>query len=118
MPARKRRVEQMSEPGKRKIMRTRTTLSVLIAVILVSFALSPMARAECRDGCDPIYVLSTFLGDDALVNNTTGFWNTAIGGDALMKNTTGSQNTAVGMDALSENTEGSSNVAIGNHSLS
>ena len=80
------------------------------------FALAPQVRAVCRDGCD-INNGNTFLGDDALVNNTTGAENTATGSAALLSNTTGIENTATGVNALLSNTEGSQNVAIGTSAL-
>ena len=49
----------------------------------------------------------------ALLQNTTGNWNTANGVDALWQNTTGSQNTAIGVEALRDNTTGSFNTALG-----
>src|SRR6266550_4588069 len=55
---------------------------VLIALILIGFALAPQARAVCQQGCDLVNN-NTFLGDDALINNTTGGSNTAIGYLAL-----------------------------------
>jgi hypothetical protein len=84
-------------------------LPVLIALTLGCFALSPVARAVCREGCDNG---NTFLGEDALLNNT-GSSNTAIGSQALWKNTTGFFNTAIGQGALSLNTTGSNNTATG-----
>ena len=48
----------------------------------VCFALSPDVRAVCQQGCDATD--NTFLGDDALTNNTTGTDNTAIGHSALL----------------------------------
>src|SRR5437867_11471773 len=45
-----------------------TILPVLIALTLVSFALSPQARAVCQEGC--LTNNNTVLGDDALLNNT------------------------------------------------
>jgi len=57
------------------------------------------------------------LGDDALINNTTGNSNTAIGLDALFSNTIGSDNTAIGFNALENNTTGISNIAIGAFAL-
>ena len=53
--------------------------------------------------------LGTFLGLNALVNNTTGFGDTAVGGLALAENTSGNNNTAIGDVALFANTTGSNN---------
>jgi hypothetical protein len=91
-----------------------TILPVLAAVTLVCFALSPQARATCREGC--LFNGNTALGDGALVNNT-GFYDTAIGFTALQFNTTGSYNTATGASALVNNTTGSYNTAIGDSAL-
>jgi hypothetical protein len=79
---------------------------------LAWFALSPQARAVCQEGCDTVNA-NTFLGDNALVNNTSGFGNTAIGSGALANNTTGDTNTATGYNALFSNTTGFSNTATG-----
>src|SRR5213592_4067348 len=54
-----------------------------LALLLIPFAfacsaLSPQAQAACQEGCDTAND-NTFLGDDALVNNTIGFNNTATG---------------------------------------
>src|SRR5215467_6127103 len=87
---------------------------VLITGMLLSFtlfALSPHARALCRDGCDSP-TGSTFLGFNALVINA-GNSNTAIGFDVLSSNTTGYFNTATGYGALLQNTTGNSNTAAG-----
>src|SRR3979409_1661353 len=77
---------------------------LFIPLALACFALSPAARAVCQEGCD-ITNFNTFLGDDALLNNT-GPDNTAIGHLALNSNTTGNANTAVGSNALASNTTG------------
>jgi hypothetical protein len=106
---------------------------LLIPVAIVCFGLSPQARAVCQEGCD-ITNLNTFLGDDALLNNTgadntaighlaltsntTGSANTAVGSNALASNTTGFRNTDNGFDALGSNTTGSDNTAIGFNALS
>src|SRR6266581_6550224 len=68
---------------------------LLIPLLFGCFALSPAARAVCREGCD-LTNLNTFLGDDALINNTTGAANTATGASALGNNNTGGSNTATG----------------------
>ena len=78
------------------------------------FALLPQARAVCQQGCDGN---NTFLGDDALLNNATGYGNTAIGADALRANTVGHSNTAVGNSALSSSTNTRENTATGNSAL-
>jgi len=84
---------------------------LLTSLMLGLFALSPQARATCQEGCD-LNNNSTFLGDDALVNNA-GDVNTAVGSIALSMNTTGSRNTATGWQALYFNTTGSFNTANG-----
>src|SRR5256714_13979844 len=88
--------------------------SILTALALACFALLPQARAVCQEGCD-LGNGSTFLGEDALLNNT-GFDNTAIGKDALFSNTNGSFNTASGEGALLNNT-GFANTATGAFAL-
>jgi len=52
------------------------------------------------------------IGENALLNNTTGNFNNAGGHDALLFNTTGSNNNASGVNALRNNTTGSGNTAI------
>src|SRR4030095_6923141 len=81
-----------------------TILPVLIALTLGCFGLSPQARAVCQEGC--LTNSNTVLGDDALVNNTSGSGNAAIGAFALFFNTTGFGNTAIGSNALISNTDG------------
>jgi hypothetical protein len=88
-----------------------TILTVLIALTLGCFGLSPQAQAVCREGCDTS-TAATFLGENALVNNG-GTSNTAIGANALNSNTSGAANTAVGSAALLGNTTGQSLTAIG-----
>ena len=93
-----------------------TILPVLIVLMLACFVLVPQARAVCQQGCD-LSNANTFLGEDALVNNTTGNNNTATGVDALGENTTGSNNTATGLQALLNNTTGEFNTATGQQAL-
>jgi hypothetical protein len=92
-----------------------TILPVLIALTLGCFGLSPQARAACQEGCDTNS--NTFLGEDALSSNTTGFGNTAIGFEALFSNTIGTVNTAIGFNALYSNTTGGANTANGYNAL-
>ena len=121
----------MSQLGM-KIMKTRTTLSMftkaiasardsvnrrpwrrgILIIALAWFWLSPEARAACQQGCD-LNLNNTFLGDQALGNNTTGHSNTATGEFALAFNTSGSYNTATGNQAITFGTTGSYNTANG-----
>jgi hypothetical protein len=110
---------------------------LLIVMMLASFTLSQMARAQLSpepdgayygdntaEGFDALYhlivdtnnwtgVFDTAVGFQALYNNTTGFQNTANGAGALQYNTTGNSNTAIGAAALAFDTAGSSNIAVG-----
>jgi hypothetical protein len=87
-----------------------------VVLAFLSVTISPQARAVCQEGCDTIDA-NTFLGDDALVNNTTGGANTATGSQALFSNTTGTSNTATGWNALLSNTDGFQNTATGYRAL-
>jgi len=89
---------------------------LLISLALACFVVSPTAHAVCQEGCDVTNV-NTFLGDDALVNNTIGTNNTAIGAETLFSNTTGSSNTGLGAAALLSNTTGGGNTATGTAAL-
>src|SRR5436190_21918834 len=107
---------------------------LLIPLALACFALSPGVQAVSPppDGGYPGG--NTAEGNNALLNLTTGTFNTAVGlfslalntgGDsntgvgasALRNNTSGNQNTAVGADALRNNTTGVTNTANGNAAL-
>ena len=105
--------------------------TILIALTLACFALSPPARAVCQQGC--LTNENTVLGDDALLHNRAGFGNTAVGFNALLSDNLGSSNTAIGFnallnnfadlntaigsEALLNNTNGNFNVAIGSEAL-
>jgi hypothetical protein len=82
---------------------------ISVALVLLCFALSPMARA----GGGPPTDCNTSEGYQALFNVTTGVGDTALGGRALYSDTTGSNNTAVGCAALFRNTFGDHNTATG-----
>jgi trimeric autotransporter adhesin len=84
----------------------------LSAFVLACFALAAQALAVCQEGCD-LSLENTFLGDDALISNTTGVGNTAIGFKALLSDTSGYGNTAIGWSALYSNTTGTANTASG-----
>jgi len=95
---------------------TNITYSACALFALACFALSPAARAVCQEGCN-LSNGNTFLGDNALINNTTGGTNTAVGTNALRSNTTAGQNTAVGASALASNVYGGQNTAVGYQAL-
>ena len=62
--------------------------------------------------------LNTYVGDQALQNNTTGIDNSAFGFRALRLNTISSGNSAFGANALAKNTgTGRENTAIGSGAL-
>ena len=86
---------------------------LLIPLALACFALSAQAQT-CQQGC--LGNFNTVLGDDALLNNTTGKHNTAVGFDALLNNNA-DNNTAIGYNVLVSNTTGDSNTAIGFQAL-
>jgi hypothetical protein len=90
---------------------TNITYPAFALFALICFALSPQARAVCQQGCDSS-LFNAFLGDDALISNTTGTGNTALGWRSLFSNTDASFSTAVGGGALVLN-NGSSNTAVG-----
>src|SRR5438132_13461813 len=122
-------VEQLTNRGNGKVcfMKTKTSLTAnsmsrsplrrafLIALAFALFALSPQARAVCQQGCDTSNS-NTFLGEDALLNNTTGSFNKAIGFNALFSNKVDNYNTALGFKAHFSTTA-SVNTAIGVHAL-
>jgi hypothetical protein len=87
----------------------------VILFALASTLLTLQARAECREGCSSA---GTYLGEEALSSNTTGYENTAIGANALKSNTSGFSNTALGVGALIEETTGHDNTAIGGDAMS
>ena len=88
----------------------------LFLFVVASLSLSPQAPADCQQDCD-LTNGNTFLGDDALLNNTSGDRNTALGSQALFKNTSGGANTATGSTTLFSNTIGDANTATGDRAL-
>ena len=89
---------------------------VIALFAFACFALPSQARAACQQGCDGT-TRSTFLGENALLNNAGGGENTAVGFDTLVFNTTGYGNTASGSSALKSNTSGNYNTANGRGAL-
>jgi hypothetical protein len=96
----------------RSSRRCGTVAFLLIPLALAWFALVPQARAVCQEGCD-LSNGNTFLGDDALILNTTGLGNTAVGEFALRNTTSGFSNTALGASTLALNTVGEVNTGSG-----
>lgn len=56
------------------------------------------------------------IGDNTLINNSSGFYNVAIGRDCLQNNTIGISNVSIGYRSLRDN-DGDLNVAIGNDTM-
>ena len=75
--------------------RSHVRLAFLL-IPLVCFAFAAQAQT-CQEGCFGNF--NTALGDDALLNNTTGKHNTAVGFDALLNNNA-DNNTATGYNVL------------------
>jgi hypothetical protein len=82
---------------------------LLIPLVLVCFALSPMLQAQDSR--------NTAFGVHALESIRNGGGNTAIGFRALESNTNGDSNTAIGLLALRSNVSGFGNTATGSRSL-
>jgi hypothetical protein len=57
------------------------------------------------------------IGIDAMISNTSGYYNTGLGVRALQRNTTGYSNVAIGFGALEFQTTGQRNVGIGTNAL-
>jgi hypothetical protein len=83
--------------------------ALLIPFVLVCFTLSSQTRADCQQGCGGSLLSNTFLGANALINNTSGFNNTAMGYAALADNPSGTSNTATGAQARYFDTTGTDN---------
>ena len=108
---------------------------LLIPLLLVCFALAPVAKASpppkpedrgngnsAAENVSALNLSTTGSNNTAhgwfsLFNNTSGIDNTATGYQALFSNTTGINNTANGLSALLSNTTGSHNTAIGLRAL-
>src|SRR5436309_8203413 len=117
----------MKTPTRRPFLRS---VVISIALVLLSFALSPLAQAKPprpedrgngNSAAENVQALNlettgsdnTAHGWFSLFSNTTGDHNTANGYQALYSNTTGFGNTATGSAALSSNTTGDGNTAYG-----
>jgi hypothetical protein len=86
---------------------------LLIPLVLACFALLPSALAvtPAPDGGYP--GANTAEGVNALLNRTTGVFDTAIGAASLSSANTGSNNTALGANSLRSLTSGGANTALG-----
>ena len=81
---------------------------------LAATGLSTIAQAgPCVPSTGSDLDRNTCIGERALANNTTGYFNTALGRYVLYSNTTGNGNTGSGDYALYDNTIGTSNTATG-----
>ncbi|HEV8618871.1 MAG TPA: tail fiber domain-containing protein [Candidatus Udaeobacter sp.] len=90
---------------------------LLIALVLVSFWLEPMAQAVGPDTEGAIPGSNNGEGIGVLVSRTAGVWNTGSGFEALNHLTAGNQNTATGLRALFSDINGGFNTATGVYSL-
>jgi hypothetical protein len=97
-------------------MKNRKTIFTAIPLAISCLALLPIARAvsPAPDGGYPGY--NTAKGQNALLNRTTGLWNTALGAFTLYGDTTNG-NTAVGINALRHNLIAGFNTALGLNAL-
>jgi uncharacterized coiled-coil protein SlyX len=110
------------------------TAVFVVTLLLVCFALPPLAQAvvpppdggypggNTAEGQAALLALTsgtfnTGVGFFSLLNNTTGNLNTALGAATLALNTTAEQNTATGAGALLSNTDGELNTANGAFAL-
>jgi hypothetical protein len=115
------------------LIQLKTTPPLLIALVLLGFALLPDAHAvlpppdggypggNTAEGQNALFSLTTgqfntAVGFLSLRNDTTGSLNTAIGAGTLLANTA-NQNTAAGAGALLSNTLGGFNTASGAFAL-
>jgi hypothetical protein len=78
--------------------------SILIALALGAFALSPRVRAVTPAPDGGYAGGNTAEGQNALLSLTTGAFNTAVGFLSLRSSTTGQLNTAIGVGTLLANT--------------
>jgi hypothetical protein len=93
------------------------TLPLLITLVLGCIGFLPKAQAvsPVPDGGYPGG--NTAEGTDALLNLTSGVWNSGFGFEALNHDTAGGKNTATGIRALFSDTTGSFNTATGVYAL-
>jgi len=89
------------------------TLPLLITLVLGCIGFLPKAQAvsPVPDGGYPGG--NTAEGTDALLNLTSGVWNSGFGFEALNHDTAGGKNTATGIRALFSDNSGSNNTATG-----
>src|SRR5437016_9643662 len=83
-----------------------TVAGLLIPLVLVCFALLPIAQAVGPDTDGSIPGSNNGEGIGVLVSRTTGVWNSGTGVEALNHLTAGNQNTATGLRALTSDTNG------------
>jgi trimeric autotransporter adhesin len=86
-----------------------TRFSLAAGLVIMVFIAGTVGSAGAQAG-------NTSLGTSALVNNTTGKFDTAVGFAALFLNQTGSNNTAIGAGVLQSNSV-SYNTGVGYQAL-
>ena len=104
------------------------TLTISDSLDITNFITA--SKISINDGGDSVFVgegaglnddgtinQNVGIGVDALLNNTTGWNNTATGKNSLSSNIAGHNNTANGAYSLSANTNGTYNTATGISSL-
>jgi Chaperone of endosialidase len=108
----------------RLIQLTKATPLFTIASLLVCFGFAQQAQAQSNTkyGNGALVNVTTGIynsafGFDALYQETIGNYNTATGAAALLSNINGHRNTADGVNALRLNTSGTSNTAVGTNAL-
>jgi hypothetical protein len=99
-----------------------TSLQGLLRPLLLTIT-SSVGLISLGYGAQPTDVVTsdangnTAMGDQALLNLSTGLNNTAAGAQVLFSNTSGEGNSAFGYFALRSNTSGADNTAIGTGAL-
>jgi hypothetical protein len=99
-----------------------TSLQGLVRSLLLTIT-GGLAVTSPGYGAQPTDVVTsdangnTAMGDQALLNLSTGLFNTASGAQVLFSNTSGEGNSAFGYFALRSNTSGGDNTAIGSGAL-
>ena len=116
--------------GNDSITKTALKGNVGIGTITPTEALDVVGKIALNDGGNSVFVGTRAgenddgtqndnigIGYQALLSNTTGYFNSSVGAYSLLNNTTGGNNTAIGRQSLTSNTTGGMNNANGYQSL-